>query len=104
MYGRSEIKDFSQKITDHEKLNNYFNISPAISPDGNKIALITDRSGYSDVIIISSDDGKEIKKIVKGNRTPDFEEKIITMEYLGHQMEKNCISIKSRWFRCFIFN
>jgi len=72
--GRSEIKDFSQKITDHKALNNYFNISPALSPDGNQIALISDRSGYSDVIIISADEGKEIKKIVKGNRTPDFEE------------------------------
>ena len=72
--GRDEIEDFANRITDHEELRNYFNISPAISPDGSKIALISDRRGYSDIYLISARDGKTIKKLIKGNRTPDFEE------------------------------
>jgi len=72
--GREELEDFANRLTDHEKLKNYFNISPQISPDGSKIALISDRSGYSDIYLISAIDGKEIKRLIKGNRTPDFEE------------------------------
>lgn len=72
--GRDELEDFAHRLTDHEKLNNYFNISPSISPDGSKIAVISDRGGYSGVYLISAIDGAEIKKLVKGNRTPDFEE------------------------------
>ena len=48
--GRSEIKDFSQKITDHEKLSNYFNISPALSPDGKySIPLLDTHSGANEL-------------------------------------------------------
>ena len=72
--GRDEIEDFAFQITDHKKLKNFFNISPSLSPDGSKIALITDRSGYSDVITISSRNGEVLNSLVKGNRTPDFEE------------------------------
>ncbi|MFQ6675286.1 MAG: peptidase MA family metallohydrolase [Fidelibacterota bacterium] len=72
--GRDELEDFAHRLTDHEKLKNYFNISPAISPDGGKIAVISDRGGFSGIYLISAVDGTEIKKVVKGNRTPDFEE------------------------------
>ncbi|MFQ6673701.1 MAG: BamA/TamA family outer membrane protein [Fidelibacterota bacterium] len=72
--GRDELEDFARRLTDHKKLKNYFNISPAVSPDGSKIAVISDRSGYSDIYLISAIDSKEIKRLVKGNRTPDFEE------------------------------
>ena len=72
--GRDELEDIAHRMTDHEELKNYFNISPSISPDGSKIAIISDRSGYSDIYLISAIDGTEIKKLVKGNRTPEFEE------------------------------
>tara|TARA_B100000315_G_scaffold260929_1_gene327599 strand:+ start:10239 stop:13376 length:3138 start_codon:yes stop_codon:yes gene_type:complete len=72
--GREELEDIAHRITDHDELNNYFNIAPSISPDGSKLAILTDRNGYADIFLISSVDGKEIKKLVKGNRTPDLEE------------------------------
>lgn len=72
--GRDELEDFAHRITNHEELKNYFNISPSLSPDGSKIALISDRGGYSDIYILSAIDGREIKRLVKGNRTPEFEE------------------------------
>ncbi len=72
--GRDEIEDIAKRLTDHEMQKNYYNVSPVISPDGSKIAILTDRSGYFDIFIIDAIDGKEIKRLVKGNRSVDFEE------------------------------
>lgn len=72
--GRDEIGDIAVQLTDHDKLRNYYNIAPAISPDGSKIAILSDRDGYADIFFISAVDGKEIKKVISGGRTPDLEE------------------------------
>jgi Tol biopolymer transport system component len=72
--GRDEIDDIAKQLTDHEKKRNYYNISPAISPDGSKIAILSDRSGYADIYLIDAINGEEIKRLVKGNRSIDFEE------------------------------
>lgn len=72
--GREDVQDIAKQLTDHEELRNYYNIAPAISPDGGRIAILSDREGYADIFLISALDGKEIKKLVSGNRTPDFEE------------------------------
>lgn len=68
-----EIEHTTQ-MTDHEELKCFFNISPAISPNGDKIAFISDRNGYMDVYVMSAIDGKINKKIIDGQDTPDFEE------------------------------
>lgn len=72
--GRDEIEDIAKRLTDHKKEKNYYNISPSVSPDGSKIAVLSDRSGYFDIYILDAIDGKEIRRLVKGNRSVDFEE------------------------------
>ncbi len=72
--GRDEIEDIAKRLTDHKEAKNYYNISPAISPDGSKIAVLSDRSGYFDIYVIDAIDGEEIRRLVKGNRSVDFEE------------------------------
>ena len=72
--GRDEIEDISIRLTDHKKKNNYYNIAPAISPDGSKIAILEDKSGFANITLIDAIDGKKIKRLVKGNRSMDFEE------------------------------
>ena len=72
--GRDEIEDISIRLTDHKKKKNYYNIAPAISPDGSKIAILEDRSGFANITLIDAIDGKKIKRLVKGNRSIDFEE------------------------------
>ncbi len=67
-------KEFSDQMTFHEEWKNYLNVSPTISPQGDKIAYISDKSGYQDIRLISSIDGKEIKVLVKGQRSESFEE------------------------------
>lgn len=72
--GRDEIEDIAKRLTDHKKKRNFYNIAPAISPDGSKIAILSDRSGYADIYLIDAISGEEIKRLVKGNRSIDFEE------------------------------
>tara|TARA_B100001250_G_scaffold72640_1_gene59186 strand:- start:707 stop:3853 length:3147 start_codon:yes stop_codon:yes gene_type:complete len=72
--GRDEIEDISIRLTDHKKKKNYYNIAPAISPDGSKIAILEDKSGFANITLIDAIDGKNIKRLVKGNRSIDFEE------------------------------
>jgi len=72
--GREEIEDIAIRLTDHKEKNNYYNISPAISPDGSKIAILEDKSGFANISLIDAMDGKNIRKLVKGNRSMDFEE------------------------------
>jgi Tol biopolymer transport system component len=72
--GRDAVEDIATRLTDHSEKKNYYNISPAISPDGSKIAILSDRSLYADIYLIDAFNGKEIKRLIKGNRSIDFEE------------------------------
>ncbi len=51
-----------------------YNTSPAISPQGDKIAMITNGRGFFDVTVISSINGQKLKTLIKGEDNPDFEE------------------------------
>ncbi len=71
---REEPGDFARRLTDHTKDGNFYNTSPAISPQGDKIAFISDRNDYFDVFLMSAIDGQILEKLVNGQRTKDFEE------------------------------
>ena len=71
---RDPLEDMSEKITDHKKLRNFYNVSPSISPDGSMVAVLSDEMGYFDILILDAITGKRIKKLIKGNRSVDFEE------------------------------
>ncbi len=62
------------RLTDHEKERCYVNNSPMLSPNGELIAFISDRSDYFDVYLMNSLDGKIIRKLVRGQRSGQFEE------------------------------
>lgn len=68
-----EIDDYSVKLTDTEKQFNYINLSPVISPDGLEVVYISDAGIYIDVLKMSALTGKIKKKLVGGQRTPQFE-------------------------------
>jgi len=71
---RDPIEDISERLTDHKKQRNFYNVSPAISPDGSMVAVLSDENGYFDIEILDANTGKKIKKLVKGNRSVNFEE------------------------------
>jgi Tol biopolymer transport system component len=70
---RRDPADFARRLTDHQRDGSYWNFTPALSPDGQKIAFLSDRSGYADLYLMSSVNGRVIEKLVKGERTSEFE-------------------------------
>ena len=71
---RDALEDMSDKLTDHKKDRNFYNISPSLSPDGSTVALLSDRSGYFDVYLLDAISGKKKTSLVEGSRSVDFEE------------------------------
>ncbi len=71
---RKDPDEFAKRLTDPEEGGGFYNTSPAISPQGDKIAFISNRNYYFDVFIMNAIDGKIIKRLVKGNRSADFEQ------------------------------
>ena len=71
---RENIPDFARQLTFHEKLGNTYNVAPALSPDGSRIALFSNKSGPMAIYLISAEDGRFIKKLIQGERSAEFEE------------------------------
>ncbi|RPI15426.1 MAG: biopolymer transporter Tol [Ignavibacteriae bacterium] len=94
---RQELTDFARKITDHKKGDGFYNTAPAISPNGEKIAYISNRDDYFDVFIADVRSGRIIKKLIKGNRTANFEELHLLTPGLSWSPDgrKIAISVKS---------
>ena len=70
---RDEPEKFSNQLTKHTMDGNFYNTSPAISPQGDKIAFISDREDYFDVFIMQLHNEK-VEKIIDGQRSGNFEE------------------------------
>jgi Tol biopolymer transport system component len=76
---REDINTVMKKLTDHRKDGSNYNTSPAISPQGDKFAFITDRNGIFDIYLGSTINPDQYEKLIDGQRSPNFEElKILT--------------------------
>lgn len=91
---REEPAEFAHKrLTDHKKTDNFYNTSPAISPQGDKVAFISDRDDYFDIFLMSATDGKILKKLVSGQRTNNFEELHLLMPGLTWSPDGRSIAV-----------
>lgn len=71
---RKEPADYAEALSDHTEWRNFVNNSPAVSPSGDRIAFLTDRSQYFDIYIVSATDKEKMTKLVSGQRKADLEE------------------------------
>ncbi len=67
-------KDYATQITNHIKERTYYNSSPAISPDGKKMAYISAPGGVFGVFVKNIDEKGEGEKLVSSSRAQDFED------------------------------
>ncbi len=66
--------EFAKRLTDPEGDEGFYNTSPAISPQGDKIAFITNRDFFFSLYIMDANTGEIITRLAEGNRSPNFEE------------------------------
>jgi len=92
---RESLREVSTHITRREMGGSY-NTSPAISPQGDRIALITNRRGYFDVVVINSVDGKILKTLIRGEDNVDFEELNILRPNLSWSPDGRFLTLSTR--------
>lgn len=69
-----EPKEIGKQLTHHKKWQNFININPALSPKGDQIAFLSDKSDFFDIYLVNTIDGRISSKLVKGQRTGGLEE------------------------------
>ncbi len=69
---RQALTDVATQVTKREFSGSY-NTSPALSPHGDKLAMISNKRGYFDVIVVDPLTGHKIKTLVKGESNVNFE-------------------------------
>lgn len=67
-------KDYAVQVTDRKKMSNFYNSSPSISPDGNKMAFITDDDGVLGIATMEIDKPETKKFLISSFRQQDFED------------------------------
>ncbi len=93
---RKDPDEFSKRLTDPKKDDGFYNTSPALSPQGDKIAFISNRDYFFDVYIMDAIEGKILKRIVKGNRSADFEELNILTPGLSWSADGTKIALSAK--------
>jgi len=68
-----EGDEIGKQLTKAREDGSYFNEKPTYAPDGDRIAIFTDRSDYTEIVLISPFDGHTIKRLVKAERSGDLE-------------------------------
>jgi Tol biopolymer transport system component len=90
-------KDFAERITNQEKEENYYNSSPAISPNGKMMAYISAPNGIYSIMIKSLEDKKKSpEKLVSSFRQQDFEDLNILTPGISWNPEGTKLAISAK--------
>lgn len=65
--------DFAERMTEHEEWRNFVNNGPSISPDGSRLAYLSDRSDYFDIWMRDIESGEHVR-LLRGERSGNFEQ------------------------------
>jgi len=70
---RDNPDKFGKRMTDHTADGSFLNLSPAVSPKGDRFVFLSDRAGAMDIVLASAIDGKIIRRLVRGEKSMRFE-------------------------------
>lgn len=68
---RESLEEIGQAIITDQQ--GFYNVSPALSPLGDKLAFVTTTSGLFDIYIADAGDGRILKRLVQGQLSREFE-------------------------------
>lgn len=68
------VEDFASRLTNHQKQDNFYNTSPAISPDGESVAFLSDRGDNTFGLWVMDLQKKDPRRLAASSRSADFEE------------------------------
>jgi len=91
---RQTLSSTATQITGRNNRRAY-NTSPAISPNGDRIALISNRRGVFDVIVVDANTGEKLKTIVSGSDSAMFEELNILNPNLAWSPDGRSLALSS---------
>ncbi len=66
--------EFADRLTDHAEDGSNYNVFPALSPGGDRVAFLSNRRQFMDLYIMSTLDRTIITRLGKGEQTGKFEE------------------------------
>ncbi len=71
---RNDPDEFAKRLTNNKKLGGFYNTSPAISPQGDKVVFISDRDIFLDLYIMDIEHPEDAELLIESGQTNDFEE------------------------------
>jgi hypothetical protein len=71
---RRRAGEFADRVTDHVALGNFVNNSPAISPSGDRMVFLSDRTGYFDLYLAHITQPDKARRLLHGQQSGQFEE------------------------------
>lgn len=92
---RQTLASVATQITTRARSGSY-NTSPTISPRGDRIAMITNRRGVFDVVVVDANTGDRLKTIISGADNPMFEELNILNPNLSWSPDGGQIALSSK--------
>ncbi len=93
---REKVGTFSELLTKEDSKTGTYNTSPALSPQGDKIAMITNERGFLDVVVISAITGEKLKTLIKGGDNVNFEELNILNPNLSWSPDGSRLTLSSK--------
>ncbi|MBK7140470.1 MAG: PD40 domain-containing protein [bacterium] len=70
---RKEADEIATQLTKAREDGSYFNEQPTYSPEGDKIAIFSDKSDATEIVLIAPADGRVLDRLIKGERSADLE-------------------------------
>jgi Tol biopolymer transport system component len=92
---RQSLSSVATQITTRARSGSY-NTSPTLSPRGDKIAMISNRRGVFDIIVVDANTGERLKTLVRGSENPMFEELNILIPNLSWSPDGSRLALSSK--------